>query len=85
MAGRIDKAKGSGIWKTPTYPDYQWTIRGDVGSKWGAGFSEKVTQALLGMDDPDLLASFPRKSFIPASNADYDPIRRTGLAIGILD
>lgn len=84
-AGRIDRSKVSVVWKTPTYPDYQWTIRGDVASKWGAGFTGKVTKALLGMKDPDLLASFPRKSFIPASNADYDPIRRTGLAIGILD
>ncbi len=84
-AGHIDKAKVSIIWKTPTYPDYQWTIRGDVAKKWGAGFTGKVTKALLGMKDPDLLASFPRKSFIPASNSDYDPIRRTGLAIGILD
>jgi phosphonate transport system substrate-binding protein len=84
-AGHIDKAKVSVIWKTPTYPDYQWTIRGDVAKKWGAGFTGKVTQALLDLKDPNLLASFPRKSFIPASNADYDPIRRTGLAIGILD
>ncbi len=84
-AGHIDKAKVSVIWKTPPYPDYQWTIRGDVAKKWGAGFTGRVKQALLELKDPDLLASFPRKSFIPASNADYDPIRRTGLAIGILD
>jgi phosphonate transport system substrate-binding protein len=84
-AGRIDKAKVSVIWKTHTYPDYQWTIRGDVAKKWGVGFTGKVKQALLDLKDPDLLASFPRKSFIPASNADYDPIRQTGLAIGILD
>ena len=84
-AGKIDPAKIRVIWKTPTYPDYQWTIRGDVDKRWGKEFGTRVTQALLGLKDPDLLASFPRKSFIPASNADYDPIRRTGLAIGILD
>jgi phosphonate transport system substrate-binding protein len=84
-AGRIDPAKVSVIWKTPTYPDYQWTIRGDVAKKWGTGFADRVRQALLDLKAPDLLAAFPRKSFIPASNADYDPIRRTGLAIGILD
>ena len=73
-AGKIDPAKVSIIWKTPPYPDYQWTIRGDVDKRWSAGFKEKVTAALLGMNDPDLLASFPRQSFIPATNADYQPI-----------
>ena len=37
------------------------------------------------MDDPDLMASFPRKSFIPASNDDYQPILDTGKEIGLLD
>lgn len=73
-AGKIDPAKVSIIWKTPPYPDYQWTIRGDVDKRWKAGFKSKVREALLNMTDPDLLASFPRKSFIPASNSDYKPI-----------
>ena len=46
----VDTSKVSAIWKTPPYPDYQWTIRGDVDATWGAGFSEKVQQALLSMD-----------------------------------
>ena len=45
--GKIDPSKISVIWKTPGYPDYQWTIRGDVDQRWGAGFKEKVRQALL--------------------------------------
>ncbi len=70
-AGKIDPAKVSIIWKTPPYPDYQWTIRGDVDKRWKAGFKSKVREALLNMTSPELLASFPRKSFIPASNSDY--------------
>ncbi len=84
-AGKIDPAKVSVIWVTPPYPDYQWTIRADVDKVWGKGFKQRVTQALLNMDDPDLLASFPRKSFIPASNDDYQPILDTGKEIGLLD
>ena len=37
------------------------------------------------MDDPELLESFPRSSFVPASNEDYEPIRKTAENIGILD
>ncbi|MED5439863.1 MAG: putative selenate ABC transporter substrate-binding protein [Pseudomonadota bacterium] len=83
--GKIDTDKVKVIWTTPTYPDYQWTIRGDVDARYGEGFKEKVRTALLDMKDEDLLASFPRKSFVPASNDDYAPIERTGKAIGLLD
>ncbi|WP_303289617.1 putative selenate ABC transporter substrate-binding protein [Marinobacter sp. SS5-14b] len=83
--GNVDTDSLQVIWKTPTYPDYQWTIRGDVNEKFGEGFKERVTKALLDLDDPALLESFPRSGFIPASNDDYEPIRKTGENIGILD
>jgi len=83
--GKVDTDAVQVIWKTPTYPDYQWTIRGDVNEKFGEGFKERVTRALLDLDDPALLESFPRSGFIPASNDDYEPIRKTGENIGILD
>lgn len=73
------------IWKTPPYPDYNWTIRGDVDGRFGAGFAAKVKAALIGMKDPALLAAFPRKSFIAATNADYEPIERTGRELGLLE
>ena len=83
--GKIDLEKVSVIWTTPTYPDYQWTVRGDVDGHFGKGFKDKVRNALLNMKDPDLLASFPRESFVPASNGDYEPIESTAKAIGLLE
>ena len=84
-SGKIDKNKVSVIWTTPTYPDYQWTIRNDVDQRFGADFKALVTKTLLEMNDADLLASFPRQSFIPASNADYAPIEDTARSIGLID
>ncbi len=84
-AGKIDESKVSIIWTTPTYPDYQWSIRGDVDQRWSAGFKQKVATALLAMNDPDLLASFPRSSFIPASNDDYQPILDVAREIKLID
>ncbi len=84
-SGKIDTSKISIIWKTPPYPDYQWTIRGDVDEKWNAGFKERVKKALLDMKDEDLLASFPRKSFVPASNEDYQPIKDVAKKIKLID
>lgn len=73
------------IWKTPPYPDYNWTIRGDVDQRWGEGFADKVQAALVGMTDPDLLAAFPRKAFIPAANEDYAPIEAVARQLDLLE
>ena len=80
-----DLEKVSVIWKTPAYPDYQWTIRGDVDSVWGEGFSDKVKAALLDLKDPELLDKFPRSGFIEAKNSDYQPILDTAKSIGLID
>ncbi|MCG9696358.1 putative selenate ABC transporter substrate-binding protein [Shewanella sp. Isolate11] len=83
--GQIDTDKVKVIWESPAYPDYQWTVRAGVDNTYGAGFSEKLKTALLNMKDPDLLASFPRQSFVPATNKDYEPIESVALTIGLLD
>lgn len=83
--GKIDSDRVSVIWKTPAYPDYQWSVRGDVDNTWGDGFKEKIRQALLTMDDADLLAAFPRSGFIPAANDDYEPIKSVAKEIGLID
>ncbi|MEE2761778.1 MAG: putative selenate ABC transporter substrate-binding protein [Pseudomonadota bacterium] len=84
-AGKIDTSKVSVIWETPTYPNYNWSIRGDVDERFGAGFTKKVRRTLLNMRDPNLLKQFPRSAFIPASNSDYKPILDVGRAIGLLE
>ena len=84
-AGNIDTNAVKVIWKTPAYPNYQWSIRGDVDAQFGAGFSDKVKVALLAMDDPKLLKSFARSAFISAQNSDYAPIKRTAQQVGLID
>ena len=82
---KVDLSKVSLIWKTPAYPDYQWTIRGDVDSVWGEGFTDKVKAALLDLKDKALLGKFPRSSFIAAKNSDYQPILDTAKSIGLIE
>jgi phosphonate transport system substrate-binding protein len=84
-AGHVDPAKVRVIWKTPSYPDYQFTVRGDVDRAYGAGFTARLTKALLDMKDPTLLEAFPRSRMIPASNDDYGPIEDVGKQIGLLE
>jgi phosphonate transport system substrate-binding protein len=84
-AGKIDPAQVGVIWETPTYPDYQWTVRGDVDSVYGVGFKQKLTAALLAIDDPAILAQFARSKFIPAKNSDYGPIEEVGQVTKLLN
>ncbi|WP_299797026.1 putative selenate ABC transporter substrate-binding protein [uncultured Shewanella sp.] len=83
--GTVDLDKVNVIWQSPAYPDYQWTVREGVDKVFGDGFEAKVEAALISMKDPELLKSFPRQSFVPAENADYEPIENVAKAIGLLD
>lgn len=83
--GTVDASKVQVLWKSPAYPDYQWTVRGDTDARFGAGFTAKLTKALLDMKDPDLLSRFPRTGFIPASNADFQPIIDTARSVGLIE
>ncbi len=83
--GKIDTSKVSVVWRTPTYPDYNWSIRGDVEGKYGTGFIGRVQQALLQMEDRSLLDRFPRTRFVPADNSMYGPILTTGTVIGLFE
>ncbi len=85
QAGRVDPAKVSVIWQTPPFPDYNWTIRGDVDRTFGAAFKERVRAALLAVRDPAILTPFGRSGFIAAKNADYDPVESVAKSTELLD
>lgn len=84
-AGKVDEAQVQIIWESPTYPDYNWTVRGDVDAVYGAGFKDKLKAALLAIDDPAILSQFARSKFIPAKNADYAPIEEVGKVTDLLN
>lgn len=72
------------IWQTPPYADYNWTVRPDLDTSLGAGFTQRLTAALLAIDDPKLLAALPRQRLVPASNEAYDGIRNVARELGML-
>jgi phosphonate transport system substrate-binding protein len=84
-AGKVDLAQVQVIWESPTFPDYQWTVRGDVDNAYGAGFKDKLREALLGIQDPTIMSQFGRSKFIPAQNSDYAPIEEVGKVTNLLN
>jgi phosphonate transport system substrate-binding protein len=83
--GKVDPARVSVIWESPTYPDYNWSVRGDVDAAFGPGFKERLRAALLAIENPTILASFARSKFIPAANSDYTPVEEVAKAIGLFN
>ncbi len=72
------------IWQTPTYADYNWTVHPEVEQIFGAGFTQKLQQALVGINDPQLLKALPRDRLIPATNDAYAGIHEVALKLGML-
>lgn len=72
------------IWQTPTYADYNWTVRPDLDAAHGAGFTDRLTRALLDIDDPALLRALPRERLVPASNDEYAAIRLVAQQLDML-
>ncbi len=87
----FDKLKKEGkadncvvIWKTPDYADYNMTVRPDVDEMFGAGFTDRLQKALIGITDEKLLSAFARTSLIEAKNADFDKIKDTAVELGMM-
>ena len=83
-AGTTDPAKARIIWQTPPYADYNFTAHPDLETMFGVGFVDKLRQALDTMNEPALLAAFPRKALIPAHSKDFEGIAQVARALGML-
>jgi phosphonate transport system substrate-binding protein len=83
--GRIDPEVCLKIWETPPYPDYNWTVRGDLDLILGAGMTTALQDALVNCDDPQVLAALKRpEGLIPACNEDFAAVAQTMVAVGML-
>jgi phosphonate transport system substrate-binding protein len=85
--GKADPSKVVVLWRTPPYPDYHWIARGDLDQRFGAGFSKRLSEAILSWspEDPEqrqILELFSAERFIPARAADYATIEKIGRKTG---
>ena len=83
-SGKVDESQIGLFYVTPPYFDYNWTIRPDVEEKFGDGFMDLATDAILRMDETDLLELFSAEKFIASENGNYAEIENVARALGIL-
>ena len=84
-AGRVDPSQVAVVWETPTFPDYNWTLRAGADATFGAGFKARLQAALVACEDRAILDQFGRTGFIAASNGDYAPVEQVALATDLLN
>ena len=84
-AGKLDPQRCLVIWVTPEYADYNWTAHPSLETTFGAGFTDRLADALISITDPVLLAAIDRpEGMIPASNEDFEAIRELATALKFL-
>jgi phosphonate transport system substrate-binding protein len=82
--GRTDPEACKVIWVTPEYADYNFTAHPDLEQMFGAGFTDKLQQTLIAIDDAALLSAFPRDALIEAKNEDFAGIEAVARKLGFL-
>lgn len=88
-AGQVDLSNVVEVYRTPGFHDYHWLVRPDLDQTLGAGATDKITAALLGLsasnpDDKKILDLFGAREFVPAQNSDYDQIAEVAKKLGLL-
>ncbi len=84
-AGKVDTRKVHVFATTPTYYDYNWTVRGNL----DPALVEKITQAFLALDpanprDKAILDLQAATRFIPTKAENYQGIEAAARAAGLL-
>lgn len=82
--GAIDPHVCRVIWRTPHYADYNFTAHPNIDRLFGEGTIARMTQALVAMDDPGLLAAFQRSSLIRADDEDFSEIVAVARSLAML-
>ncbi len=85
-AGEVDLEKVQLIFETPTYFDYHWVARPELGDD----IQQKIVDALMNLDpsNPDhatILEFFGAESFIGTESANYADIETVGRESGLIE
>ena len=85
--GCVDTTRVREFYTTPAYFDYNWTVRADVDTRFGAGFTDRLRGALLALDEDhkDILDLFSAQGFIETKNENYSAIEEVAITLGIVE
>jgi phosphonate transport system substrate-binding protein len=82
--GELDPEQCPIVWTTPFYADYNFTAHPVLEKRFGAGFTDKLQQALIDMEAGKLVEGFLRTKFIAAKNEDFAATEEIARELGLL-
>jgi len=87
--GTVDLSKVTEVFATPGYHDYHWIAGPKTTERFGAGFTDKVKDAMLALDyaNPEqakLLDLYGAKKFIATSVGNYTQIESIGRKLKLI-
>jgi phosphonate transport system substrate-binding protein len=83
--GSVDPSSCAVLWRSPEYADYNWTVHPMADERFGEGTADSLRQALLELQDPELLAALRRPGgLVPAEDAEFEGIAEVARALGFL-
>lgn len=82
--GDLDPEVCKVIWKTPFYADYNFTAHPDLDKTYGEGFTKRLQDVLIKIEDEDLLSALPRERLIPARTEEFDGIKAVAKELGMI-
>ena len=89
--GDVDLAKVDVFFTTPGYVDYHWVVRPGLDAVHGAGFTQRLVDAVLKLDatnggrEREIMDAFQAERFIPTTNENYQPIETIARDLGLIE
>jgi len=88
-AGTVDVTKVLEVFTSPTYRDYHWIAGPKTNERFGAGFTDKVRDAMLALDysNPEhakLLDNYGAKKLIATNPGNYVQIESIGRKLKLI-
>jgi len=88
-AGTVDLSKVEVVFTTPEYHDYHWLAGPDVDDRMGQGFTDRLREALLGLDgssptEHQVLEGYGAKALVATAPENYDEIEAIARQLGLL-
>ncbi len=86
----VDTSRVAAFYTSPGYVDYHWVVRPGLDEVYGAGFTQRVLDALLKLNasnggrDQEIMDAFQADRFIPTSNENYAPIENIARDLGLI-
>lgn len=80
-SGKIDESQLKVIWESEELFQYPWAVLESTDEET----VQKLQEAFLAIEDPEILNAFGATGFTEASNEDYESIRQAAIKQGIIE